>query len=48
MESRKIFDRMTALEDEGEGLRAQLERFSRRVSLSRATGETCNAVSPCM
>lgn len=32
LESREGFERMLALEDEGAGLRAQLERFSRRVS----------------
>lgn len=32
LESRQVYEHMMALEDEGAGLRAQLKRFSRRVS----------------
>lgn len=32
LESRPVYERMLALEDERAGLKAQLERFSRRVS----------------
>lgn len=35
LESRQVYERVSALEDESAGMRAQLKRFSRRVSFAR-------------